>query len=323
MRRLILALPAVLAGRPCVAAAAAAADNGLAPVTPESPNADAIKQTYWVILAVTGVIFVLVEGALDLLHRPLPQPRPRRARQEGAQIHGATKLETASTIVPVLILAGITAFVFVKLPTIKNVPAGEAPARRTCKIRVEGHQYYWQFDVPGRPGGGQAHGRARRPRRRADRRLAGRDPQLVGARARREDRRDPRPDEPHLVPGGEAGHYEVRCAELCGLEHAHMTGWVDVVTPAQYAAFLAARTAGNAPLGQEIFEGVCATVPRARRPGRLRSEDQGQRARRAIRRRSSDLLRNGKNKMPPVGATWDDATMEAATDYLKERFGGG
>ena len=35
------------------------------------------------------------------------------------------------------------------------------------------------------------------------------------------------------------------------------------------------------------------------------------------------LLRNGKNKMPPVGATWDDTTMRSATRYLKEYYGGG
>ena len=106
MRRVILALPAVL----LVAlawAAAAAADNGLAPVTPESPNAEAITQTYWVILVVTGVIFVLVEGALVLFIVRF-RSRGRDRSQEGAQIHGATKLEVASTIVPVLILAGIT-----------------------------------------------------------------------------------------------------------------------------------------------------------------------------------------------------------------------
>jgi hypothetical protein len=110
-----------------------------------------------------------------------------------------------------------------------------------------------------------------------------------------------------------AGHYEVRCAELCGLEHAHMTGWVDVVTPAQYTAFLAARTAGNEPLGHEIFEGVCApcTGWRARATGpKIKA------ARSSATRRCSPTPSHGKNKMPPVGATWDDATMKAATDCL-------
>ena len=75
MRRLVLALPAAITAAP-LTAAVAAANNGLSPVTPESSNARAIRTTYWVILVVTGVIFVLVEAALRAVHLPLPQPRP-------------------------------------------------------------------------------------------------------------------------------------------------------------------------------------------------------------------------------------------------------
>ena len=117
---MLLALPAALSVA-LVSAAAAAAENGLTPVTPDSANANAIRQTYWVILGVTGVIFVLVESAL-ILFVVRYRSRGRARSQDGAQIHGATRLEAASTIVPVLILAGIAAFVFVKLPTIKDVP---------------------------------------------------------------------------------------------------------------------------------------------------------------------------------------------------------
>jgi len=119
-----------------------------------------------------------------------------------------------------------------------------------------------------------------------------------------------------------AGHYEVRCAELCGLEHAHMTGWVDVVTPAQYTAFLAARKAGTQPLGHEIFEGVCAPCH-----GLAGQGDYGPKIRGSALlqdpRALANLLRNGKNEMPAVGEDWNDDTMQAATTYLKGRFGGG
>ena len=318
MRRVILALPAVL----LVAlawAAAAAADNGLAPVTPESPNAEAITQTYWVILVVTGVIFVLVEGVLVYFIIRF-RSRGRARSQEGPQVHGATKLEVASTIVPVLILAGITAFVFVKLPTIKNVPEAKAGSQN-LKIHVEGHQYYWQFTYPG----GQVAVK-----------------HMVVPVGRVVELTVVSPDVIHswwvpalggkidAIPGQtnrtwfqakKAGHYEVRCAELCGLEHAHMTGWVDVVTPAQYAVYLAARTAGKAPLGHEIFEGVCAPCHGLAGQGDYGPKIKGS-ALVGDPRALADLLRNGKNKMPPVGATWDDATMKAATDYLKEHFSG-
>ena len=119
-----------------------------------------------------------------------------------------------------------------------------------------------------------------------------------------------------------AGHYEVRCAELCGLEHAHMTGWVDVVTPAQYTAFLASRTAdAEPPLGHEIFEGVCAPCHGMAGQGDYGPSIKGS-ALLNDPKALALLLRNGKNKMPPVGATWDDATMKAATDYLKEHLSG-
>jgi mono/diheme cytochrome c family protein len=32
------------------------------------------------------------------------------------------------------------------------------------------------------------------------------------------------------------------------------------------------------------------------------------------------IVRNGRGRMPAVGAGWDDQQMEALTDYLQERF---
>ena len=318
MRRLFAVLPAALAVA-LASAAVAAADNGLTPVTPESPNANAIKQTYWVILVVTGMIFVLVEGALVLFIVRF-RSRGRARSQEGAQIHGSTKLETASTIVPVLILAGIAAFVFVKLPTIKNVPPANA-AGGSLKIKVEGHQYYWKFDYPD----GQVAVKT-----------------MVVPLQRVVELTVVSPDVIHswwvpalggkidAIPGvtnhtwfkaEKLGFYEVRCAELCGLEHAHMTGYVDVVTPAEYSSFLAAHAPGSTALGQEIFEGVCAPCHGLAGQGDYGPKLQGN-AIVADPKALEQLLRNGKNKMPPVGATWDQATMDSATAYLKGRFGG-
>ena len=320
MCRLFLALPAALSLALATAAAAAAGNGGLAPVRPESPNATAISQTYWLILIVTGVIFVLVEGALILFI--VRFRRGRRSRdQEGPQLHGATKFETASAIVPVLILAGIAAFVFVKLPTIKDVPPAKAESG-SLKITVEAHQYYWQFLYPQ---GQVAFQRMAVP---VDRvvQLTVVSPDVihswwVPALGGKID----------AIPGRtnhtwfkaeKLGHYEVRCAELCGLEHAHMIGWVDVVTPEAYAKFLADHTGTNKAVGKEAFDGVCATCH-----GSLGQGDYGPPLRGnavvADPKALEQLLRNGKNKMPAVGATWNRQTIDSATAYLKERFGGG
>ncbi len=318
MLRLFAVLPAALSVA-LASAAAAAADNGLTPVTPESPNANAIRQTYWVILIVTGVIFVLVEGALVLFIVRF-RSRGRARSQDGAQIHGSTRLETASTIVPVIILAGIAAFVFVKLPTIKNVPPANA-AGGALKIKVEGHQFYWQFSYPE----GQVAVKT-----------------MVVPLQRVVELTVVSPDVIHswwvpslggkidAIPGvtnhtwfkaEKLGFYEVRCAEFCGLEHAHMTGYVHVVTPAEYSSFLAAHAPGSKALGREIFKGACAPCHGLAGQGDYGPPLQGN-ATVADPKALEQLLRNGKNKMPPVGATWDQDTMDAATTYLKGRFGG-
>jgi cytochrome c oxidase subunit II len=317
--RRFYALPAAILFA-LVFAGAAAADAGLAPVTPESPNAQAIRQTYFVILAVTGVIFVLVEGALILFIVKF-RGRGRARGQDGAQIHGATKLETASTVIPVLILAGIAAFVFVKLPTIKDVPDAKA-ANGALQIQVEGHQYYWQFKYPQ---GQVAFQRMVVPLGRVVE-LTVVSPDVihswwVPALGGKIDAIPGRTNHTWFKPQT-LGSYEARCAELCGLEHAHMIGWVDVVTPAAYAKFLAAHAGAARAIGKEVFDGVCATCHGLSGQGDFGPRLTGN-STMADTQGLEQLLRNGKNKMPAVGKDWDDETMRAATTYLKGRFGGG
>ncbi len=317
MRRLVSGLSAVLLVA-LVAAAGAAAGNGLSPVQPESPNAEAIRSTYWVILIVTGVIFVLVETALLVFI--IRFRRGKRGRdQEAPQIHGATKLETSFTIVPVLILFGIMAVVFVKLPTIKDVPS--AHAANELKIKVVGHQYYWEFQYPN---GQVAMQHMVVPINRvvtldvvsSDVAHSWWVPALGG--------------KIDAIPGRtnhtwfkaeKLGKYEARCAELCGLEHAHMIGYVDVVRPNEYASFLAAHTGVNKTVAKEIAVGTCSVCH-----GLAGQGDYGPKIRGSSvlsdPRALEALLRNGKNKMPAVGATWDDTTMRSATRYLKEYYGG-
>jgi cytochrome c oxidase subunit 2 len=80
-----------------LASAAAAGNGGLAPPSPASPNAADIRDIYWLILLITGGIFVLVEGALFLfVIKYRSKGRPREA--EGPQVRGHTNLELAWTV---------------------------------------------------------------------------------------------------------------------------------------------------------------------------------------------------------------------------------
>ena len=135
----IAALALVLAGT-------ALADVGRGVPPAESPNAKGIRDLYWVVLAVTGVIFVIVEGALILFVVRF-RNRGRARSAEGPQIRGHTRLELIWTAIPALILAAIIAVVFYKLPGIQDVPeAGAAGPRMT--VNVEGRQFYWRYTYP-------------------------------------------------------------------------------------------------------------------------------------------------------------------------------
>ena len=125
MPRKALVLSIACAGALTIAGAALAGNGGLLPPAPHSPNAERIRQAYIFVLVFAAIVFVVVEGILlTMIVKYRRGRRPRAA--DGLQIHGSTRLEVLWTVVPVLILAAIGAFVFVKLPGIANPPAASA-----------------------------------------------------------------------------------------------------------------------------------------------------------------------------------------------------
>jgi len=319
VRRLSLALLAALPAALVLAAVAAAGNGGFAPAPPASPNASRINDAYWLIFAFAAAVFVLVEGALVwFVIRYRRRGRPREA--EGPQIHGSTRLELMWTAGPVLILAVIAAFVFYKLPGIKDVPAARAGESMTVKIRAQ--QFYWQFEYPD----GQIS---------IDRMVM-----PVGEVVRLE---VTTPDVAHswwiprlggkidAIPGRtnttwfkatKPGVYTGQCAEFCGIQHALMRADVAVVSRADYETFLATHRPSSPAVGQEIFTGTCAKCHGLAGQGDIGPKIAGS-ALLADPKGLETLLRQGKNKMPAVGKLWSDAQMKAALAYLKEHFGGG
>src|SRR5262249_11401813 len=145
VRRKVLRLLSACAPALVATGAAAAANGGFTPPTPHSPNAAGINDTYYFILGFTAFIFLLVEGTL-VFFIVRYRSRGRGREVDGFQIHGHTRTELMWTAGPVLILAAIAAFVFYKLPGIKNVP--KANAATQIHVKVAGQQYYWQFTYP-------------------------------------------------------------------------------------------------------------------------------------------------------------------------------
>ncbi len=111
------------------------------------------------------------------------------------------------------------------------------PARPRSRGRRRQGRHHQREPVP-RPG---AHAGDRRGH------LQGRDPQLQHPGAAGEAGHHPRPAHPHLVRGHAPGHFELACAQLCGLGHYRMRADVLIDTPEDYAKW----EAENAPPPQE------------------------------------------------------------------------
>ncbi len=316
LRAVFLAVPLALV----TAGTAVASDGGLAPVTPASPNAAAIRDIWWVILGITGVIFIIVETALVVFI--VKYRRGRRPREvEGAAVHGNTRLEIIWTVVPVLIVFAIVAVVFAKLPDVKDVPP--ANAANSLNIQVEGHQFYWLYRYPD----GQVS---------IDQMVVPVDdvvtltvnaidvihgwwiPALGG--------------QIDAIPGRtnhtwfqaeKEGTYVGQCAQLCGVYHAKMTASVKVVSEAQYRAFLATHSDGSPVVAAEAYVGVCAKCHGMEGQGAYGPPLQG---------RTFDptdithVLRTGVSgslgRMPAVGSDWSPAQIDAMIAYLQKIHGG-
>jgi cytochrome c oxidase subunit 2 len=314
LRRSLLLL--VVAIALVLASAAAAGNGGIAPPTPASPNAANIRDIYWLILGITGGIFVLVEGALVLfMIKYRSRGRPREV--EGPQVRGHTNLELAWTAGPIVLLAIIAGFVFYKVSAID-----ESSAAPTEQIRVEGHQFYWEFVYPD---GTIAVDHLRLPYNRVVRlRIIGDDvnhswwvPALGG-------KLDAIPGKKNTmtITPSKLGTFKGQCAEFCGVQHAAMIARVDVLPQSEYDAWLREQSSSPTALGKETFVGVCAKCHGLAGQGDI-GPPIAQSALLQDRTALTTLLRNGTGAMPAVGKTWNDTQLNALLDYLRTRFKGG
>jgi cytochrome c oxidase subunit 2 len=296
---------------------------GLSPRGPNSPQAARIEDIYWLLLGITGAIFVLVEGALLLfVFRFRRRGRPREL--EGPQIHGATRLELIWTAIPIVILAAIVTFILVKLPGINHVDTAKAQGR-PLEVRVEGHQFYWNFIYPN--GVIQVQNLRIPARRPVTLAIGSADvdhswwiPSLDG----KFDAIPGKVNRQRFV-ADHAGTFIGQCGEFCGYEHPHMIGTVKAVDGSDFDSWLQqqaqAQQNKTSDLGEQTWRGVCATCHGLAAKGGFGPalvDNPILTQPKAI----ATLVRNGRNKMPGVGHGWTNTQMQALIKYLR-RFNTG
>ena len=313
----LLAVALVLAG------SALAGNGGIAPPG-KTPNAERIRDVYWIVLGVTGVIFVIVEGALVMFvvkYRNRGRPR----EEEGPQIRGHTRLELIWTVIPVLILAAIISVVFYKLPGIKDVPEATAAGGPKMTVQVEGRQFYWLYTYPN---GAVSVNELRLP--------TGRPVDLeittpandvahswwVPALAGKKDAIPGKVNHLSFETPASPGLYKGQCAEFCGVQHALMFAQVQTMAPAEFDAWVSAQLTAGAGLGKQTYEGACGPCHGLEGNG-LIGPPLKNNATLAQRAQLVQLLENGKNAMPPVGRGWDERQRDALIQYVQEEFAGG
>jgi cytochrome c oxidase subunit 2 len=316
----LASIVAVVLGALAFAAPVLADNAGLTPVDPKSPNAEAINDTYYVLLGVTGVVFFAVEIALVVFLLKYRR-RERPADAEGPQIHGNTRLELLWTIVPVFLVTIVVGYVFYTLPEVSdvssaaNVPAGEP----NLVIDVEGRQFYWAFRYPD---GRITYDTMVVPiDRTVELNVTAPDfdvihswwiPALGG-------KIDAIPGKlNHTWFRAEAeGEYEGNCAEFCGLQHTEMTMIVRAMDAGGYEAELT-RLAGS---GQAQFEATCAKCHNLSGP-QLVGPTLGGNPTLADRKALATLLREGRGEMPAIGRGWSDAQLDNLFAYTRSVGGG-
>jgi len=265
-------LPALLlAALGTLTAAPEALADFWSPESGGSENADSIDTLYWMLFALSCIVFVGVEGALIYA---LFKFRARKGAVP-AQIRGNTRLEIGWTVGAAVVLVIIAIVTFIQLGDIRQAPStnetaglqlpdaspqgeGDTPDDaafpkngKTLRIRVNGQQYLWRYTYP------DGDDNDRNNAFSYDTMVVPTDttvtleitaqdvahswwiPELGG-------KFDAVPGHTNYtwfkIPGKNAGKtYRGQCAELCGRNHANMLAHVKPVSPQEYEAYIEQR----------------------------------------------------------------------------------
>lgn len=260
----VLSSLSALSGFPALFAA-----EDLSVFSPVSPPAETIRDLFWLVLGITGGIFVVVESVLlYCIVRFRRRPGESPTHTEPPQIYGSHPIEVAWTVAPALI---VFVLFMIVLRCIWDIRHDREPPAGALEITVVGHQWWWEFryykpvQPDGKPGdylfttANEMHVPVGEP---VYLRLESADvvhsfwvPRLAG-------KTDviPRLDKPNRMwfQAQAEGVYLGQCAEFCGTQHANMMFRVVVRSPEQYEKWLAEQqrpaaedSAGQA--GREFF----------------------------------------------------------------------
>jgi cytochrome c oxidase subunit 2 len=229
----------------------AASSENLSIFDPVSPPAASIRSLSLLVLAITGLIFLLVEVILIYVIIRFRKGAPKGPEQP-PQIYGSTPIEIAWTAAPALIVFVLTLAIARTLWEVDINTQRPPKESRPLRVTVIGHQWWWEYvyeSYDGEPLGfvtaNELHVPASNLSNASERRpvfltLQSADvchsfwaPRLAG--------------KTDLIPGktnfmwfetDHTGLFLGQCAEYCGTQHAKMLLRVQVDTPEVFAGWI-------------------------------------------------------------------------------------
>ena len=310
-----------------------------------SEEASQIDGLWDVLLIVSIPVFVFVQ-VFVLYCVWKYRMRPGQENEDGAPIHGNTRVEIIWTAIPTVLLLGLCIAAYVVLDDIEDVRAD------TMNVRVVGEQFAWTFYYPGEDGEEIASNELYLPTNQSVAFAVQTKDVLhdfwVPAFRMKIDAVPGQTTNIRVTTTERMGTYPVVCAELCGLGHAVMRANARVVAPEDFDTWLAERARGDvaggsedpeapdtagAPDGKELFTttqpscGSCHTLSDAGTNATLgpdldeslegRDEEY---IRRAIVEPSADIPAGFQDGiMPPnYDETLQPEQVDALVDYLVE-----
>ena len=211
-----------------------------------STYAPQIDDMFHLIMWITGIIFVVVEATLLLF---LWKYRHREGRV-ATYTHGNNRLEVIWTIIPALICVMLALLSRRLWDDIKeNMP------HDAVQVDVTAEQFAWNFRYPGPDGKfdtaddivtlNQLHFPVGKP---VVVDLTSKDVIHSFFLPEFRVKQDAVPGMTTRIwfEGNKVGHWEIACAELCGLGHYRMKGFVTVDTPEDFQKWLAEQAAESA-----------------------------------------------------------------------------
>lgn len=200
-----------------------------------STRSVAVDGLFRVLLGVAAVIFLIVEGAL--VYAVLRFRRPPGDESDAAPVHGHTGLEVVWTLIPAVLVTGISVYSFMVLSEI------ERPRQNALVVEVTARQFSWEFYYPDyNLTAAEVHLPVNRPVRFL---ISSGDVihsfWVPAFRAKRD--ATPGQVAELVIEPQTIGRYPVRCAELCGSGHAGMITEVVVETDPDFRTWVESQLA--------------------------------------------------------------------------------